>query len=170
MLDKKLNPMDVIVFYGKPYNPLHRLISWRTLEDAIHCVTVRSVSESEILVYDIDFNGFHLQPLLPEYSGWNCTIHRYAHTIDYDKLIAWCDNRHYASKGYTSFKQWFMSYTLGLMTKSLCADENRWTCAELPYWCFQQNRYPLTTKEETLPMPREFRFNPLFEKVFEGEL
>jgi hypothetical protein len=161
-------PMDVIVFYSRPYNILHKLINWRCLDDSPHCATVVDLASSgEAEIYDLDIKGFHIN-LLSAYKDWFCTVHRYNKVYNEINLRAWCDEKLITSNGYDLWAQWIMGFCLGLTKRSLANDEHRWTCAELPYWAFQENGYKLTAKDEVLPMPRFFRYSTEFDCLYEG--
>lgn len=164
----RLQPMDVVVLYSSPGYPwykwfAHKLITWRSLEDAVHCVTIETPAGD---CWSPEFSGI-LHRKLSEYNGYRATIHRYKKPFDTAKLISWCQNKQLRSSGYDFFKQWLMGYVLGMLT-SISNDENRWTCSEWPYWAFQDNGYKVTEKDELLPMPRLFRYNTHFNCIFEG--
>lgn len=159
-----LQPLDIVVFSGQS-KLLHSVIEWRSLDSAVHCAIVVNSAGT---LYDPDFKGI-VKSNLSDYKGRQVTIHRYNGQLDTAKLITWCESKVIASKGY-DYKQWLFGFVLGINTKAIADDETCWTCAELPYWMFQENYYKLTPKEEILPMPRLFRYNPCFTTIFEGEL
>lgn len=71
----------------------------------------------------------------------------------------WVDKVCAVSKGYDTLA--WAGFVTGL--KALSNNEERWTCAELPYWMLQDNGYRLTPKDEAFIYPRFFRFSPMFE-------
>lgn len=160
----ELQPMDVVVFDGTG-KFLHNVIEWRCLDTAVHCTTIRASDGSQ---FDPDFKGLKISSI-NDYKGRYLSIHRYRGYLDRAKLIRWCDNllKPENNTGY-DYKQWLFGFVFGITAKSISDNETSWTCAELPYWAFQENGYKLTEKDEVLPMPRLFRYNMLFEKIFEG--
>lgn len=158
-----LQPMDIVVVDSKVSSWLHNVIQWRCLDDAVHCAIVLN-SQGDII--EADFNGIK-ESTLDSYAGRNITIHRYKFTPKLDKLHGWLYNTVASNTGY-DYRQWLFGFVLGIGIKKLSDDPTKWTCAELPYWMFQESGYPLTVKEEILPMPRLFRYNNNFTKVFEG--
>jgi hypothetical protein len=167
----EIKPFDVIVVDGLWYMPHHWLIQWRGLDKGVHCVTVQN-SDGEI--WNPTFlgikSGLKDGPTghLNHYLGRHITILRLKEQADLDKLIAWGHATTKASTGYDLIRQWFFGFVLGLTTRSVSDDETAWTCAEFPYWGYQENGYKLTSTDEILPLPRLFKFNPLFECVFKG--
>lgn len=166
----KLQPMDIVVLSGKTGYPwykwfAHRLITWRSLEDAVHCLTIKSAAGD---CWSPEFSGL-LNKNLAMYKGYTCTIHRYTPSFDKQGLAGWCEATQLKSHGYDFWRQWVCGYVLGIL-KSIANDETRWTCSELPYWAFQSHGLILTAKDELLPMPRLFRYSTQFTKVFEGVL
>lgn len=157
-----LQPLDVVVFDGLG-SFVHKLIEWRGLDPAVHSAVVL---DSKGTLYDPDFKGI-VKTNISDYTGRNCTVHRFIQHVDALKLLAWCETSMASAKGY-DYAQWFFGFVLGILSKKIADDPNKWTCAELPYWMFQENGYKLTPKDELLPMPRMFRYNPAFNTIYEG--
>lgn len=157
-------PLDIVVFNSQD-TILHSIIEWRCLDSAVHCAIVAS---STGLLYDPDFKGIKKTHLL-DYTGRKASIHRYQYPVNTAELLNWCDKREAESTGY-DYAQWLFGFVFGIRTKAIADDPNKWTCAELPYWMFQENMIKLTPRDEVLPMPRLFRYNPYFTTIFEGEL
>jgi hypothetical protein len=167
----ELKPMDIIVVDGQWFMPHHWLIRWRGLDPAVHCVLVKN-SQGEI--WNPIFTGIKEGNAdgkfgnLDYYKGRKVSIHRYTGEFDDQKLVCWTTVKKSESKGYDFWRQWLLGFVCGITAKYLSNDETRWTCAELPYWAFQENGLALTSREEKLPMPRLFRYNSCFETIFEG--
>lgn len=159
-----LQPLDIVVF-SRQSKLLHSVIEWRSLDSAVHCAVI---VDSKGQLYDPDFKGI-VKSNLADYAGRHATIHRYNGQLDTAKLLAWCESKFNISKGY-DYRQWLFGFVCGIGVKAIADDETCWTCAELPYWMFQENLYKLTPKDEVLPMPRLFRYNPCFTTIFEGVL
>lgn len=159
-----LQPLDIIVFDGQN-KLLHSLIEWRGLDSAIHSVIA---ADSMGTLYDPDLKGIKKTNLL-DYTGRTATIHRYNKEFNMELLREWCEKTYKESVGY-DLSQWFYGFCLGIRTKDIADEPHKWTCAELPYWMFQENGYRITPKDEILPMPRLFRYNPYFTTIFEGVL
>lgn len=157
---------DVIVVDGLWYMPHHWLIKWRGLDKGVHCVTV---IDEQGECWNPLFKGIEISHL-DKYRGRTVTVLRYKGDLDYVTLENWGHETAKKSKGYDFIKQWLMGFVCGFSTKSIANDETKWTCAEFPYWGFQENGYPLTSREESLPMPRLFRYSDKFECVYEGKL
>jgi hypothetical protein len=165
-----LKPFDVVVIDGLWYMPHHWLIKWRTLDHGVHCVTVKNEA-GEIwnpIFTGIESGAGQKHGLLDCYKGRTLSIHRFKGELDYEKMIAWGNTTAKDSKGYDFWSQWFFGFVCGLTTKASVNDEQRWTCAEFPYWGLTYNQYILTSQQEQLPMPRLFRYNDHFETIFSG--
>ena len=161
-----LKPFDVIVVDGLWYMPHHWLIRWRGMDKAVHCFTVMDSSGRG---YNPLFTGVKMETLT-RYHGRDVSIHRYKGDIPLEDLREWARKTYAASKGYDFFRQWILGFVCGISTKNLSNDEERWTCAEFPYWLFQSNGCKVTEVEEQLPMPRLFRYNDNFEVIYVGKL
>lgn len=155
-------PLDVIVVDGHIYNPIHLGIMWRGLDSGTHCLTVKNIDGA---VWSPEGKGI-LNKTLKDYAGRTISTHRYIGQLDRQKLWKWGYATQKACLGY-DFTAW-AGFVTGL--KSLANDEQRYTCAEWPYWMFHGNGYPLTPNDEAFIYPRFFRFSPLFEEVFRGEI
>jgi hypothetical protein len=165
-----LKPLDVIVVDGLWYMPHHWLIRWRTLDPGVHCVTVMN---EQGYIWNPIFSGIKSgnndeHGHINFYQGRTLSVHRYKGQIDHAAILAWCETTANTSQGYDFIGQWLLGFVCGITTKNNVNDETRWTCAEFPYWAFQYNKCELTTREESLPMPRLFRYSDHFETVFEG--
>lgn len=171
MIDFK--PFDIVVIDGEWYMPHHWLIKWRGFNNGVHCVTLMNESGE---IWNPTFLGIHAgfksgkTGHISYYTGRRVTIHRYKGSLDFSKLIIWGNNTVLNSSGYDFIKQWLLGFVLGITDIFLVNDETKWTCAEFPYWAFQDNGYNITARDETLPMPRLFRFNDHFDCIFEGVL
>lgn len=166
----ELRPLDVVVLSGisgYPWYkvPAHKLIEWRGLEDAVHCLTVKNKDGD---VWSPEFSGIKHKNL-SDYLGYYMTIHRYTGLMETQLLLEWCNRTVKDSEGYDFWRQWVLGFVLGI-SSSISNDPNRWTCSEFPYWAFQENGYTLTEKEELLPMPRFFRYATQFDLIWEGIL
>ena len=159
-----IKPFDIVVFDAVSKNILHDLIEWRSIDAAVHCAVVKDTSGR---LYDPDFKGI-VETSILDYASRYKTIVRYNRYFDDAKLAAWCDSTVAASTGY-DYKQWLFGFVLGIAKEKLANDPNKWTCAEFPYWMFQENGYKLTLKDELLPMPRLFKFNTNFNLVYKGK-
>jgi hypothetical protein len=155
-------PLDIVVVDGHPYNPLHLAIIWRGLDMGSHCLTVKNIDGA---VWSPQAGGI-LDKKLSDYAGRDITVHRYQGEVDCERLWIWGYAKQDTCKGY-DFTAW-MGFATGL--KSLSNDEERWTCAEFPYWMFHGNGYTLTPNDESFIYPRFFRFNPLFREVWKGRI
>jgi hypothetical protein len=161
----RLQPFDVVVVDGLWYMPHHWMIKWRSLENASHCATIRT-PQGEI--YNPVFEKVKMENI-SHYFGRVVSIHRYNQPFDYEKLVAWGDNKVKTQAGYDFWNQWIFGFVLGV-TDSIADCEDRWTCAEFPYWAFQDNSLKLTSKDERCPLPRLFRYNDDFTLLFNGLL
>jgi hypothetical protein len=167
----ELRAFDLVVVDGLWYMPHHWLIRWRGLDKGVHCVTVMN-EQGEI--WNPIFTGIK-QGLadgkhghIDYYKGRSISIHRYKGDFNSEDLCTWGRQTKDKSTGYDFWRQWLFGFVCGISTQSLSNDETKWTCAEFPYWAFQSNEILLTSREETLPMPRLFRYNDHFETIFEG--
>lgn len=162
-----LKPLDIVVVDGLWYIPHHWMIRWRGLDAGVHCLTV--ISEDGTVISP-EFTGM-VSRNVSHYRGRNITVHRYCGPVKATPtdFKSWLMSTVAKSKGY-DFRQWVMGFILGLTRKKWVDDSDHWTCAELPYWMFEENEYSLGPKQEVLPMPRFFRYNPLFEIVYEGKV
>ena len=154
--------LDVIVVDGHLYNPLHLGIMWRGLDKGCHCLTVLNEGGA---VLSPEGKGV-LDKHLADYRGRTISAHRCIGQTDAKRLLKLAHRIQLRSKGY-DFLAW-----LGFMTglKGLANDEERWTCAELPYWLFHGNGHKLTPNDELFIYPRFFRFSPMFKEVYRGEI
>jgi hypothetical protein len=159
-----IQPLDIILFNAKPYNIIHKLITWRSLDSSVHSVVVKN---SDGTLYDPDFKGI-VNSNLNDYKGRNIIVLRHKLALDKTRLLDWCENTMLNSKGY-DYSQWILGFVLGLTT-TIVNNPNKWTCAEFPYWMFQENGYAITAKEELLPMPRLFKYHKDFNVIFTGEV
>lgn len=156
-------PLDVVVVDGQWYNPLHLGIMWRGLDPGSHCLTVKNIDGA---CWSPEAKGI-LNKHLRDYTGRTISAHRYiGGPVDRDRLWRWGYQTQDICKGY-DFRAW-LGFVTGL--RSLANDEERYTCAEWPYWMFHGNGHRLTPNDEAFIYPRFFRFNPLFEEVFRGEI
>lgn len=153
---------DIIVVNGHLYNLLHLGIMWRGLDPGTHCLTVKNIDGA---VWSPEGKGL-LNKRLSDYAGRDISVHRYKGSLNHERLWKWGYSTQKDSKGY-DFIAW-LGFVSGL--KSLANDEERWTCAEFPYWLFHDNGCRLTPNDESFVYPRFFRFNPLFEEVWRGRL
>jgi len=155
--------MDIAVIDGLWYMPHHPPIMWRGLDRAVHCLTIATATGDG---WSPEFGGIEIRNI-DEYRGRTLSIHRYAGEIDRNRLLSWCFDTYHASEGY-DFRQWLFGFVLGIVKPAWCDNSRQWTCAELPYWAYRENGYPLTGLAEVLPMPRLFRYLPDFDCVFKG--
>ena len=159
----ELKPLDVVVVNGLWYMPHHWLIRWRGLDSGVHCVTIAYNGGKNAI--SPEFTGMRFRDM-DHYKGRRVTIHRYKGKLPLG-IKGWLGLTFATSKGY-DFRQWIFGFVLGLTRKKWADNSQQWTCAELPYWAFQENGEMITPKDEVLPMPRLFRYNPLFETIFDG--
>lgn len=157
-----LQPMDVVVVDGLWYMPHHWLIRWRGLDPAVHCLTLADHTGNG---WSPEFTGI-VRRHVDHYAGRRITIHR----LRDDSLIFFMLQQAFeierTSKGY-DFRQWLMGGVLGITREKWVNNSSCWDCAEFPYWTMQ-DRLRITPKDEVLPMPRLFRYNPAFETIFNG--
>jgi hypothetical protein len=148
--------------------PHHWLIKWRSLDVGVHCVVVRN-SDGDL--YNPTFAGIKTSGKygnLSYYKGRSVTIVRCNTEVNQPKLINWCNKTVAESEGYDFFGQWLLGFVLGMFTNRLANNPKAWTCAEFPYWAFQDNGIKLTSTDEILPLPRLFKYSNRFTKVFQG--
>jgi hypothetical protein len=153
-------PLDIVLIDSTWYNLMHRIIQWRGLDPAIHVLTV------------INEDGTCLSPGITgikkenirDYYKKNISIHRYLGepTGVYDSLMKYYNT----SEGY-DFRSCILGGIFGITCAKWVEESNHYTCSELPYWAFQDN-VRMTPKDEILPMPRIFRYNPMFDTIYEG--
>lgn len=155
--------MDIVVVDGIWYMPHHWLIRWRGLDQGVHCLTLIDDAGKGL---SPEFTGIKARHI-DHYKGRRITIHRLRQDADLGKLLDACIMFAFRSRGY-DFRQWVLGFVLGLTCRSWVDQSDHWTCAELPYWAFQSSGASVTPREEVLPMPRMFRYNPAFETIFEG--
>ena len=160
-----LQPLDVVVVDALWYMPHHWPIRWRGMDRGVHCLTVISPAGT---VLSPEFAGIKLRDI-GHYRGRRVSVHRYLGELDRNTLLDWLPRTVKASRGY-DFRQWLMGGVLGLTNRKWADASDQWTCAELPYWLYQDNGYRTTPRDEVLPMPRHFRYNPDFVTVFDGIL
>jgi len=156
--------MDIIV-YNSTGTLIHNCIEWRCLNNAVHCTTV---IDSKGLVYDIDLLRFQKSNIFQVYPDRLITVHRYRRLFNPITLLNWSERIFTTCKQYDFVAQYLLGYVLGITSKHLADDPNKWTCSEFSYWAFQENGYKVTEIEEVLPMPRLFRFSTEFECIYEG--
>jgi hypothetical protein len=174
----ELKPFDVVVINGLWYMPHHWLIQWRGLDKGVHCVTIMN-GQGEI--WNPIFAGIKEGTQdgkyghLDYYKGRSLSIYRHRDLLLVDtlsnesrKLVNWGMVTKSNSKGYDFWNQWLLGFVLGITTKANVDDETKWTCAEFPYWGLTYNGHVVTSKEETLPLPRLFRYNTNFETILDG--
>lgn len=169
MLDS-FKPMDIVLLDGLWYMPHHWLIKWRSLDPSVHCLVIKDESGN---LYNPIFTGIKTDGKyghISHYAGRNATIMRFKSELDVDKMLEWCERTVKDSDGYDFLGQWLLGFVCGIATKKLADNPKAWTCAEFPYWAFQECGYKLTEQDEVLPMPRLFRFNSEFEIVYQGKL
>jgi len=157
-----VQPLDIVVVDGHLYNPLHLAIMWRGLDKGSHCLTVK---DTDGAVWSPQAGGI-LDKHLSDYICRGVSVHRYVGQFDREELLRQACKVQQMCKGY-DVRAW-LGFATGL--KSLSNDEERWTCAELPYWLFHGNGYRLTPVDEAFIYPRFFRFSPLFQEVWRGRL
>jgi hypothetical protein len=164
----ELKPMDVVILTGTGYKwyyePVHILIKWRTLGDAVHCITMKD----NITGYSPTFKGVDKIELHSMYKGFGCNVFRYNKPVDIEQLTKWCEEKFDTNKGYDFWRQWFLGFVCGSQKRNLVNEEDKWTCSEFPYWAFQENGLKLTPREEILPMPRLFLYHNDFDCVYSG--
>lgn len=160
----QVKPFDIVVF-DSTGSILHKIIAWRSLDVAVHCTLIK---DSQGYMYDPDFKGVKITNLT-DYTGRDITILRYKFNLHQASLEAWCKDKFNIQEGY-DYSQWLFGFVFGLRVKQIADAPNKWTCAEFPYWAFQETGHTLTLKEELLPMPRLFKYSPNFDVIFEGRL
>ena len=163
----ELQPYDVVVVDGLGYMPHHWLIQWRGLDRGVHCCFVSNMmTDEQFALISPEFSGIRKRAM-SHYRGRRVTIHRYNGTRPH-RIVAreWLRRTLSEANGY-DFRQWVMGFVFGMTTRSQVDNSKLWTCAELPYW-FYQDLCGITPVAEVLPMPRLFRYNPLFTTVFDG--
>lgn len=158
----ELRAMDVVVVDGLLCIPWHPPIMWRGLDAGVHCLTLKNATGD---VWSPEFTGIKGRNI-NYYAGRSMTIHRFKGDCDIDALLRACYEQQRDSKGY-DFRQWGLGFVLGITRKKWVDNSNHWTCSEFPYWSYQ-DLCKITPKDEVLPMPRLFRYNPMFETIFEG--
>lgn len=157
-----IQAFDIIVVDGHLYNPLHLGIMWRGLDKGSHCLTVKNSAGD---VWSPEAGGI-LNKKISDYGGRRISVHRYKKRFDREGLTRWANRTQQRCKGYDVLA--WAGFITGF--RSLANDEERWTCAEFPYWMFHANGYPLTPNDEAFIYPRLFRFNPLFKEVWRGRI
>ena len=163
-------PLDIVVVEGQWFMPHHWLIKWRTLDCGVHCIIVRDEKGG---LYNPIFSGIKTDGKygnISFYKGRKVTVLRYEQLPTSNKIMEWLEQTTKESEGYDFIGQWLFGFVCGMFTSKLTNDERAWTCAELPYWAFQDNGYELTSRPEVLPMPRLFKYHKDFKVVFEGTL
>lgn len=156
----KLQPLDIVVVDGLWYMPHHWLIRWRGLDSAVHCFTL---SDCKGNGWSPEFTGIKRRNL-DHYRGRRITIHRLRDDSSLAQILHRAFEVEKKACGY-DFRQWVMGFVFGFTRKTWVDNSQQWTCAEFPYWLVQE-KTPITPKEEILPQPRLFRYNPAFETIF----
>jgi hypothetical protein len=159
-----LKPLDIVVVDGLWYMPHHWLIRWRSLDPAVHCLTIK---DEEGNGYNPLFTGIEINNI-SKYKGRKVTIHRYKYPIISSNN--WCEHVYSKHKRYDFWKQWLLGFICGITIKSLADNPDAYTCSEFSYNVFQCNEMILTEKHEVCPMPRLFRYHRDFTTVFDGVL
>ncbi len=164
----ELKPLDIVCVHGLRYNMAHLMIKWRSLDNIVHCFTLK---DEDGYGYNPLFSGMEIDHI-SKYSGRYVTIcrHKYIQEGKIKTILDWCESKYKLSKKYDFINQWLFGFILGFTSKSLVNNENAWTCSEFPYWMFQDNGVSITSVEESLPLPRLFKYHNDFEIIFEGKL
>lgn len=155
-----LQPLDIVVIDGLWTRPHHPPIMWRSLDKAVHCLTIADYVGKG---WSPEFTGIKRRHI-DYYRGRSLSIHRYRG--DVRKLVPLAFDQEKEAAGY-DFRQWG-GFILGIPDRAYSDNSTAYTCSEFPYRLFQENGFPLTAKDEALPLPRLFRFNDHFETIFAG--
>lgn len=163
MLDVSLRPLDIIVFKGNLWKPTHSIVMWRSLSQYSHCVML---SSDIFKAFDPNIDGLKKKDI-SHYTGSNVVICRLKSLKDYDlgKICSWAQLKFDLAKGY-DFLAW-LGFATGV---KYLQDENKWYCAEFPYWAFMEAGVKLTNKPLTFVYPSFFVESPLFEIIYDGEI
>jgi hypothetical protein len=157
----ELQKLDMITIDGVWYNPLHWLIQWRGLDSAVHNLIVQ---DDLGYCFSPQLSGIKIEHI-SAYNNRNITIHRFKNLTPeiWTTLISYYND----NKGY-DLRLFFLGGVLGLTCKKWVDTSKQYLCSEMLYWAIQEN-IKITPKDETLPLPRFFRYNPFFEKIYEGK-
>jgi hypothetical protein len=163
----KPKSLDVIVLRGQWWNPLTPVVATRTMSRWTHCVQVRG---SDGIIYDAHFPGVKAEKL-SNYQG------RYAAVLrrrDIDsipspvkiKMISWADKLVSDDNKYDFLA--LLGFYFGI--RSFVKEDNKWYCAEIPYYMWEYHGYPLFNEKLTYIFPSDHYRNRCYQIISEGEL
>lgn len=149
---------DVGILEGDKINPMHQIIFQRTSTWWTHAVLFKNDNGD---IWDARMSGIQ-NNRINKYKGRKCAILRYKYGVDKQILSMWLDDKLIKSKGYD-----FLALTGFLTGISALNDEDRWYCAEIPYWLYQDNGYLLSRLDMTFVYPSFLYFSNEFNLVDE---
>jgi hypothetical protein len=138
--DKKYSPMSLVIY--------QRTSSWWT-----HCVLFKNDKGD---IWDPTIGGI-LDHNISHYADREISILTYKYSYDEAKLLEWVDKKQKGCKGYDYLA--LFGFLTGIKAFE---DEERWYCAELPYWLFQDNGYLLTSIDKKFVYPNDLYLNMSF--------
>ena len=156
--------LDVIVLRGQWYNPFVPVVGFKTQSRWTHCVQVRGADGR---IFDAHTKGVECRKI-NDYAGRHAAVLR-RRDIDQipakDKIemIKWADGLVSANNKYDFMA--LIGFVLGI---TLFEDDERWYCAELPYWMWQYHGYPMFNQELTFVYPSDHYRSRVYYIVAEG--
>lgn len=153
-------PLDIVLVNGRLSLPHHPPIMWRSLDRAVHCLTIADCVGNG---WSPEFSGIKRRHV-DHYRGRSLSIHRYRG--DVRTLIPLAFAQEAEATGY-DFRQW-LGFILGIPDRDYSDNSRQYTCSEFPYRLFQEHGFRLTNIDEALPLPRLFRYHQKFETIFDG--
>jgi len=168
MLDTyKPKSLDVVVLQGQWWNPILPIVSVRTLTRWTHCVQMRG---SDGTIYDAHLPGVKAEKL-SRYQG------RYAAVLrrrDIDaipqpakiRMIAWADKLVADDNKYDFLA--LVGFLFGI--KSLVQQDDKWYCAEIPYWMWEYHGYPMFNQQLSYVFPSDHYRSRCYQIISEGVL
>jgi hypothetical protein len=159
--------LDVIVLRGYWWSPLLLPIRVRTLSLWSHCVQVRGANGH---IFDAHIPGVE-EHLLSDYRGRYAAVLR-RRDIDFIpqttqiNMIAWADGLVKANNKYDFLA--LAGFYFGI--KSFVKDDDKWYCAEIPYYMWENFGYPMFNEKLKYVFPSDHYRNRCYQILMEGVL
>lgn len=156
--------LDVIVLRGQWYNPFWPVIAFKTQSRWTHCVQVRGADGR---IFDAHTKGVECRSI-NNYAGRYAAVLRRRDIdqiplIDKIKMITWADALVEAHNQYDFTA--LIGFVLGI---TFFESDDKWYCAELPYWMWEYHGYPMFNQELTFVYPSDHYRSRVYYIVAEG--
>lgn len=155
-------PLDIIIFEGNLYNPIHLLIEAKIMSPYVHCVLVKDFNGD---LYDPSYIRGIKESNILDYKNRNCVIVRYRKPININNVLLWCENTKKTIKQYDFISLFGFATGLRFLKSS-----KGLRCDEFVFNAYYDNSHKIANFKLDWPAPKYFVECPEFEIIYKGKV